>query len=464
MSTPSEDIEGADTLQKECAALRNALPNLRFVDLLFLDFTGHVRGKRYPAADLEKLCTDGAQMPGAVHTLDVTGETSDPAGFGVSDGDPDLRVKPIPGTLVPIPWSEGSRAQMLVRMEHWDRSPNPVEPRTALARVSEKFNALNLQPVVALEAEFFLIDKATLDQGDPVPRPPSWYQHADSRGQVYGMAELDRVQPFLEDVSRAASEQGLELGALSAEFAPGQFEINLRHGPDIMRAVDEFVMLRRIIQATAPKYGCAATFMAKPYAEHSGSGLHFHLSLRNPADVPVFALVGEKPNAVLSQAIAGALNGWADAMALYAPNPNAYRRFRPEQFVPTQACWGIENRSAAIRIPGGSPENTRIEFRVPGADANPYLALAGFLAGVAVGISSQSSAPPAVTGNACSEMSDEIPWRWADALRRLDHSQALRSALGATLIDAYVASKRAELARFDDQISAHEYSWYLRAE
>ena len=449
-----------------CADLRRRMPDLAAVEILFADFTGILRGKRYPAADLEKLMAAGIRMPGAVHTLDVTGSTSDPAGFGVSDGDPDVRVLVVPDTLVPVPWAARPTASVLGSMELPDGTRNPVDPRTPLDRVLHRFRHMGLTPVVAIEAEFYLIDAAP---GAARPRPPPWYEAARSRGQAYGMAELDQMTPFLDTVAEFAACQGLTLGAMSAEFAPGQFEINLRHNADAMRAVDEFVLLRRIVQAAAPRHGLGATFMAKPYAQESGSGLHVHLSLIDQSGRNVFSTGHDTPPEVISHhmrhAIAGALAGWPEAMALYAPNRNSYRRFQPEQFVPTTPSWGIENRSTAIRVPlDRSDDAARIEFRVPGADANPYLALAAFLCGVADGLEQNREPPEPVHGNACTELSGDIPWRWEEALVRLQESAHLRHHLGARFVDAFVASKQAEATAFAEVIPAHEYGWYLRTE
>ena len=452
------------TLPKEVSDFLKAHPETSWVDAIFSDLSGVVRGKRYPIGQIGKLFGPGIAFPGSVFLLSAFGESQDPKGRGFSDGDPDELAKVIPGTLQPVPWAERPSAQVLLTLEAMDGTPFPFEPRNVLKTVLARVTELKLRPVVAFELEFYLIDRERGPGGAPrPPRSPVTGQR-DLATQVYGMAAVDDFAGFLEDVAGACAAQGVEIGATSSEYAPGQFEINLQHLDDPLKAADHCVMFKRAVQGVARRHGVQATFMAKPYLETSGSGLHLHISLLDDKGRNVFDGGKERASETLLNAMGGILELMPDSMAILAPNPNSYRRFRPNIYVPVSRSWGYENRSTALRIPIGGGAARRIEHRVAGADANPYLVLATALAGLHHGITSKTDPGPPCPGNAGESLDPGLAFRPHRALDRMAEGTLLASYLGTEYLRTYVACKARELESFEAHIGPVEYDWYLMAD
>lgn len=451
--------------EKEAAEALGLLPNARAVDCFFSDLSGVVRGKRYPIDQLDNVLGGGVAFPGSVFLLDTRGESHDPNGRGFSDGDPDCAAIPIPGTLKPVPWTSQPLLQVMMTLQNEDESPYYFEPRNVLRRTIAYFTEMGLTPVVAMELEFYLIDRE-LDQTE-APQPPisPLTGQRDHGTQVYGMSEVDAYGDILEDISTACDLQGIPTGAISAEYAPGQFEINLHHVPDPLAAADHCVLFKRVVKGVANKHGMRATFMAKPYGEHAGSGLHMHISLIDSTGRNVFDGGAESPaSPLLLNAIGGVLESLPEAMAFLAPNPNSYRRFKPDIFVPIARSWGYENRSVALRIPLGDGHARRIEHRMAGADANPYLTLASALAGIHHGITNKLDPGPKWEGNAGVAYDQGLTFRPRRSLDRLENAAVLNKYFGAEYVKTYAACKQREMDRYEGDITPTEYAWYLQAD
>ncbi len=453
-----------ETLPEEAADFLAANPEVRALDAFFVDLSGVVRGKRYPIDQLGKLMTDGIAMPGSVFLLDTVGAGHDPCGYGFSDGDPDSLVRIVPGTLRRMPWAETPSAQALLRFYEKDGTPYRFEPRSVAAGALERVHALGLTPVVAFELEFYLVDRERAPGGAPQPPISPLTGVRDAATQVYGMNEMDAYAPFLREVCEACAVQGVPSGAMSSEYAPGQFEINLQHLDDPLLAADHCVLFKRIVKGVARRHGLQASFMAKPYPDQAGSGLHLHVSLLDAAGGNVFDGGAEPASPTLRHAVGGILELLPESMGLLAPNVNSYRRFKPNTYVPIRRSWGFENRSVALRIPRGPGAARRIEHRVAGADANPYLVLASLLAGLHHGIVKEIDPGPPFEGNAGDHYDPDMPFRPRRAFERLLEPNGLTATLGATYLEAYAACKLAELDSFEARISPAEYAWYLQAE
>lgn len=456
---------GGARLEEVAAFLRNH-PEIRAVDAIFADLCGVVRGKRCPIDQIDKIFDPGLAFPGSAHLLDVLGENHDPCGRGFSDGDPDVLARAVPGTLKPVRWAPRPLAQVLLGFHEPDGQPYAFDPRNVLARVAARLHELDLRPVVAFELEFYLIDPQRRPDGAPQPPLSPMTGLRDDATQVYGMADVDAFDELLEDVTRACAAQEVPTGAISAEYAAGQFEINLGHVADAVLAADHCILFQRAVKGVARRHGLQATFMAKPYPETAGSGLHLHISLLDRAGNNAFDGGDAGPaSPLLTQAVGGILATLPEAMGILAPNPNAYRRFQPNIFVPLQRSWGYENRSVALRIPLGAAAARRIEHRMAGADANPYLALAAALAGIHHGITERLDPGPPAAGNAGEAFDPGLPWRSRRAFEALrDGAPILRRYLGDAYIDAYAACKLAEMDKFEAQPSPLEYRWYLQSD
>jgi glutamine synthetase len=451
----------ADAAQREFTALAAAHPDLECVDAMIVDIAGTLRGKRLPLADAPRLFEYGMQLPRSVYLMDVKGEMVNPFGRGFGDGDPDGSAWPVPGSISRV-WGEGPpRLQMLTTMRNEDGSPTAGEPRAALELALDRFAELRLTPVIALELEFYLVDRARDGAGAPQPPLDPRSGARDKDNAVYSIDDLDRYATFHALLRDAARTHNVPITAASSEYAPGQFEINLHHQADALRAADHAIVLKQIVRAAARAAGFDATFMAKPYPNRIGSGLHIHASVLDASGRNIFDDGSPEGSAQLRHAIAGLQALMPDSMALFAPSLNSYRRFEPDMFAPVNRRWGVNNRSAGLRIPVSPGEARRVEHRAAGADANPYFAAAAILAGLHHGLTSKRDPGPAATGNVSREPDTALPFTLEAALARLRESKLLASYLGEETIALYAETKRLEAARFAKIISPAEYEWYL---
>ncbi|MGC3872008.1 glutamine synthetase family protein [Halomonas sp. GXIMD04776] len=456
--TPAPGLNEASTFLEQH-------PDIESFDLLISDLNGVLRGKRIPRDNLLKAYQDGINLPASLFALDINGNTIEETGLGLATGDSDRVCRPIPESLMPTPWlREGRQAQLLMTMEEVDGQPFFADPRQVLRRVLSNFTARGLTPVVALELEFYLVDRRRDARGQAQPPCSPGTGERATQSQLYSISELDEYADFLEDIQQAAIAQSLPLDTALKECAPGQFEINLIHCDDVLRAADSAVLLKRLIKGVALNHDFEATFMAKPYGNEAGSGAHVHISLIDDHGRNVFAsddgdLLGTP---VLKQAIAGVLELMPDSMAIFAPNINSFRRFQPSLYVPMTPSWGYDNRSVAVRIPSGANAARRIEHRVAGADVNPYLLLATLLASILHGLNHELTPPSPIEGNAYEQVEPTLTNSWLKALDLFAASDVLAEALGRDFHHVYHINRREERAQAMQAVSIMEYDWYLR--
>jgi glutamine synthetase len=434
---------------------------VRAVDLLLPDLMGILRGKRVTVAELEGVHRDGLLLPASMFALDVLGGTVQSTGLGFDEGDADRVCLPLPGSLVTVPWLGDHVAQMQVAMYEHDRSPFYGDPRHVLERVVARFREFGLRPVMAVELEFYLVDRErTADGRAQPPRQPRSGRRED-KTQINSMAELDEYSDVIAAIADAAARQELPTGTVLAEYGPGQFEVNLHHVDDPLLACDHAIRLKRLVKGVALQHGMEATFMPKPYRDHAGSGAHLHVSLVDDAGRNVFAADDPAGSPLLRQAIGGLAATINDAMAVCAPTANSYRRFQPEAYVPLNPSWSVNNRGVAFRVPHGPPASRRVEHRVAGADANPYLLSAMVLAGMHHGLAQRLDPGPVLAGNAYRDTTPTIPLTWAEALTAFERSTFAREYLGERFATLYAQTRRGEMQDFASYVTPLEYSWYL---
>ena len=249
----------------EWAAFRSAHPDIEAVQLFLTDPSGVPRGKTATLHELERLYADGRPVAGSILGLDITGRDVEATGLVWETGDADLLCQPVAGTLRPAPWLARPTAQLMLSMYTLAGAPAPADPRHVLARAVERLRARGLRPVMAVELEFFLLALPGDAPAGPI--------------DAYSLARLERSAPVFDEVYAVARAQGLPVETLMSEYAPGQFELTLAHRDDALRAVDEAVLLKRLLRGVAAKHGLLVTFMAKPFTQHAGSGMHLHVSL-----------------------------------------------------------------------------------------------------------------------------------------------------------------------------------------
>lgn len=424
------------------------------------DINGMFRGKRLPVAQIEKALQGGVRMPLSTLGVDVWG--CDVLGNAqvFETGDADGILYPTERGIVPITWTDRATALLPLWMANEDGSAYAGDPRRALADVVERFRRHGLTPVTATELEFYLVDPKKAR-----PRPPK----SPASGErlafdcVLSADELDAFEPFLEDVYAACDAQGIAADAAISENGCGQFEINLLHVADPLRAADDALLFKRLVKAVARKHGLAASFMAKTYGDQSGNGLHVHFSLVDDAGRNVFDDGSDDGSELLRHAVGGLIAAMTETALLFAPHSNSYRRLRKGTHAPVAMAWGYENRTTAIRIPGGSPKARRIEHRVAGADANPYLVMAAILGAALIGIERELTPPDPTEGDAYALDLPSLPPDWASAIAQFQTGALIRNILNPTLHDMITACKRQELERFAAHVTEFEYRTYLEA-
>jgi glutamine synthetase len=449
----------------ECDAFLAANPDVQAVQLVLTDPSGVPRGKNIRRHELERLYRDGRPVAGSILGLDITGEDVEATGLVWEAGDADKICRPVPGTLQRVPWLAQPTAQVLLSMYEADGTPAAADPRHVLARAVERLAQHGLRAVLACEIEFYLL-RETRD-ADGAPRlEPAGGGRAGERGKIdaYSLTRLDDLAPVFDEVYAAAEAQGLPVETLMSEYAPGQFEVTLAHRDDALRAVDEAVRWKRLLRGVAARHGLVASFMAKPFADRAGSGLHLHVSCNDAEGRNVFAADDPAGSALCRHAIGGLKRTMAESLLVFAPNANSYRRFRSQSYAPTAVSWGVNNRSVSLRVPTGAPASRHVEHRIAGADANLYLAAATVLAGVELGLRERLDPGEPVTGNGYAQAGPrELPETWQEAIERAAASAFLRDALGPRFLDIFLAIKRQECARFSAAVTELDYTWYLRS-
>jgi glutamine synthetase len=454
---PQDSAMPGDAARSEAAkrawqAFRERCPEVRAVDLILPDLVGIARGKRLTADAFEAALGGGLSFPSSLYGLDATGANVDASGLIWEEGDADRPCLVDLPTLAPVPWRPGG-AQVLAGLGESDGRPFFADPRAVLAAVAARFEPLGLTPVAALELEFTLLDGRPGGAGQRKIRARPDVES----GGVYGLEPLDAEDGFLARLQDYCACQGLAAKSAVSEYAPGQLEVNLGHIADPVRAADQAFLLKRAVKAAARAEGRRATFMAKPFAGRAANGMHVHVSLVDRGGGNHFAA---EP-AALGHAIGGLQATMAEAMLLFAPNANSFRRLRPRSYAPTAPTWGHNNRTVALRVPLGPPAARRIEHRTAGADANPYLVLAAVLAGIHHGLSLRLEPDAPIAGNAYAEVEPSLPLSWDQAIDALAAAAVLPDYLGAEFFRLYRVCRAAERDRFADFITPAEYAWYL---
>jgi glutamine synthetase len=448
--------------EAEAQRFLDANPDIDTVQVVWTDLCGVARGKVLRRDEVVPAWKDGRFMPISALVLDVTGQDVPETGLVFDEGDRDMLLWPIPGTFVRVPWMERT-AQYTAAVHDLDGTPHYADPRNALEKVVTRFTKeLNMTPVGAVELEFFLMDRASAMAGKPMAPKSLINEHRPQHYQAYYLQDTDDFAPFFKDLYAWCEIQDLPAKTLISEYAPGQMEIVLRHRADVLDACDEGIMLKRLIKACAEKHGLAATFMAKPYSEWTGSGMHIHVSLADEEGNNLFAAEDPLQNELLLHSIGGLKAAMAESMLIFAPNANSYRRFRRNSYAPVSASWGINNRTVSIRIPAGAAKACHIEHRPSGADANPYLVMAAILAGMHHGIVEKAEPGNPVTGNGYEKRAKYIPGNWHDAIDAFWRASILKEYFGKEFVDTFCTLKEVEADRFYAEPTARDFEWYLR--
>ncbi|WP_394560136.1 glutamine synthetase family protein [Aquipseudomonas alcaligenes] len=436
-------------------------PEVRSIELMLIDANGIPRGKLLHRDELLAIYENGRPLPSSILSLTIQGEDVEASGLVWEVADADCWTYPIPGSLTLQPWRTVPTGQLQVSMHPTQGLPaTPGDPRHVLARAIDALKADGYHPVMAVELEFYLLDK----QRDANGRPQPALQANGVRPQapqVYGVYELEQLQPFLDDLYAACEVQGLPVRTAISEYAPGQVELTLEHRFDALQAVDEGVRYKRLVKGVANKHGLQACFMAKPFGDLAGSGMHMHVSLADAKGNNLMASEDPHGTPLLKHAIGGMMATLNDALAIFCPNANSYRRFQANSYAPLAKSWGVNNRTVSFRVPGGPAKSRHVEHRICGADANPYLAAAAILAGIHHGIKHQIDPGEAIVGNGYEQARETLPTDWLTALRNLEQSSWAKEALGEDFLKIFLAIKWEEFRQFVGEVGEQDWRWYL---
>ncbi|MBP6382646.1 MAG: glutamine synthetase [Pseudomonadales bacterium] len=445
----------------EAEAFLAAHPEVRLVEAFLIDANGVPRGKLLHRDELLAAYHHGRPLPASILGLTINGEDVPETGLVWDVGDADCWTFPLAGSLVLQPWRHKPTAQLQLAMHPDKGLPAAVaDPRRVLERVIAQLALDGLHPVMAVELEFYLLDSARDAAGRPQPARLANGTRPEAP-QVYGVLELEQLQPFFDDLYDACEVQRLPARTAISEYAPGQLEITLEHRSDALRAVDEGVRYKRLVKGVAAKHGLQACFMAKPFGDRSGSGMHLHVSLADRDGNNLYASEDPTGTPLLRHSIAGMMDRMRESLALFCPNANSFRRFQANSYAPLALTWGVNNRTVSLRVPGGPAASRHVEHRICGADANPYLAGAAILAGIRHGIRGQLDPGAPVTGNGYAQAKEFLPTDWLTARRALEGSDWAREAFGAEFLKVYLAIKHAEYAQFMGEVGEQDWRWFL---
>ena len=441
------------TNKKQLDSFLSANPDIDLFEVILPDLNGGLRGKWVTRDKIGKLLDDGIKLPLSTLAFDVWGRDPNALVFDTGDGDGicvgDMR------TLAPVPWLDRPTGQILVSLKELNGESCGYDPRTLLSSLVERFSQLGLTPMLASEMEFYLFEAERGADGKPIHTQQS---NGVDGGQTYGIEMMQDMAELMHSIRDACTAQNLPVDTLIKEAAPSQYEINLYHQPDALLAGDQAVLLQRAIRSVAKTQKMQASFMAKPFSDLAGNGMHMHCSLLNSDGDNAFNNGTDEGNELLQHAIAGCLATMQDCMLLFAPTLNSYRRFQRGSHAPLAPSWGYENRTVAVRVPADKHAAMRIEHRVAGADANPYLVMAAILAGMLYGIENKLAAPAAITGNAYDECEPSLPRYWPDALDCFSQSTFIKEYMGEEFQRVYTIVKQQELDEYDKQITPLEYN------
>lgn len=443
-----------DSLLQEVQAFRQQHPDICNVDLIGFDLAGRFHGKRYPIEQIEKIAAGGMlKYPQNMLLLGTQGRVYRIDDYAFADGDPDTPRRLVPGSLVRVGWQREPLAQMLMTSSD-TAAPVCFEPREVLTRVLQRLRSKGMHPTVAFELEFYLVDGQRQDGLPQAPRDPVTGLQDTT---AFDIDSLYRFSDVLQDIVRCAQLQGIDTTTMLSEDGPSQFEINFNHSSDPLRAADHSAMFCRIVRGVAQQHGCEASFMAKPYLQHAGSGMHLHVSLYGEDGEN---LLSRHEGAALRHAVAGCLAWIPRTMPIYAPNHNAFRRYTSGTVnAASRASWGLENRDACLRIPEAEPKDLRIEHRLAGANANPYLVLAAVLSAMEYGLEQGREPIPSLAEDRSSGV--EFPTDMLEAVRRMADADFVQTALGAEFVNVFCQNKRQDQLAFMDVITERECQWFL---
>ncbi|MEJ2171713.1 MAG: glutamine synthetase family protein [Woeseiaceae bacterium] len=417
------------------------------VEAFVPDMAGSARGKVVPA---DKFGSGKMKMPEAIFGQTISGNYVDNE---QNVEDRDMQLVPDPTTLRPVPWATDPAASVFLDCYRSNGSPVETSPRGVLRSVLGKYESRGWVPVVAPEVEFYLLSAHSDPNAEAEP-PEGRLGWTEGARQPYSIDTMNDFDPFINDLYEYCEVQGIRIDTLSQEMGPAQFEINFLHGNAIDLA-DQVFLFKRTVREVAIEHEMHATFLAKPMAEEAGSALHVHQSIVDKSGNNIFSKQDGAPSDLFYGFLAGLQHYMPDAMLIFAPYVNSYRRFLNPWSSPVNLAWAIDNRTVGLRVPDSEPENRRIENRLAGSDVNPYLVLAATLACGYLGMTEGLQPTEPIEGSAYGADFSLHRHIYA-AIESLRDSEAMRSILGDEFVNLYCKLKDDEYREFQEIITPWE--------
>ena len=417
------------------------------VEAFVPDMAGSARGKVVPA---DKFGSGKMKMPEAIFGQTISGNYVDNE---QNVEDRDMQLVPDPTTLRPVPWATDPAASVFLDCYRSNGSPVETSPRGVLRSVLGKYESRGWVPVVAPEVEFYLLSAHSDPNAEAEP-PEGRLGWTEGARQPYSIDTMNDFDPFINDLYEYCEVQGIRIDTLSQEMGPAQFEINFLHGNAVDLA-DQVFLFKRTVREVAIEHEMHATFLAKPMAEEAGSALHVHQSIVDKSGNNIFSKQDGAPSDLFYGFLAGLQHYMPDAMLIFAPYVNSYRRFLNPWSSPVNLAWAIDNRTVGLRVPDSEPENRRIENRLAGSDVNPYLVLAATLACGYLGMTEGLQPTEPIEGSAYGADFSLHRHIYA-AIESLRDSEAMRSILGDEFVNLYCKLKEDEYREFQEIITPWE--------
>lgn len=364
-----------------------------------------------------------------------------------------MLLVPDPSTLRPVPWATDPAASVFLDCFRSDGTPVDTSPRAVLRNVLAIYADKGWVPVVAPEVEFYLIYPHS-DPNEEAEAPEGRLGRTEGARQPYSIDSMNDFDPFINDLYIYCDAQDIHIDTLSQEMGPAQFEINFLHG-DAIHLADQVFLFKRTVREVAIQHKMHATFLAKPMAEEPGSALHVHQSVIDKKGQNIFSNADGTPSDYFFGFLGGLQKYMPEAMLIFAPYVNSYRRFLSPWASPVNLSWAVDNRTVGLRVPDSGPQDRRIENRIAGSDVNPYLVLAATLTCGYLGMLEGLRPDAAIEGSAYSE-EFALHRHLYSALEQFQKSQSMRSVLGDNFVDLYSRVKEDEYRGFQEIITPYE--------
>ena len=421
--------------------------NIEDVEAFVPDMAGVARGKLMPA---DNFGSGNLKMPEGIFGQTISG---DYVSNKENVEDRDMLLVPDPSTLRVVPWATDPTASVFLDCFKKDGSRVGASPRGMLQSVLALYEAKGWTPVVAPEVEFYLIDSGN-DSHEEVEPPEGRLGRTEVGKQPFSLDGMNDFDPFINQIYEFCEAQDIHIDTLSQEMGPAQFEINFQHG-DAVQLADQVLLFKRTAKEAAINHEMHATFLARPISEQAGSALHIHQSIIDRDGNNIFSNPDGSESEHFRHYIGGLQRYMPEALLLFAPYANSYRRFLSYWSSPVNLEWAVDNRTVGLRVPDSGPEARRVENRLAGSDVNPYLALAGTLACGYLGLTEKCEARDPIEGSAY-DLPFSLHRHMYSAIDAFESSSALRNVLGNEFVDLYVMLKTHEYREFQEIVTPWE--------